>query len=341
VSEVMKWYDNCKIDKSIIISSRVRLARNIKKYPFGVIKNNQDQNIICDIKNIIENDKDYQELSFINMQDISEIDKLANFECHNISHDFLLGNKPRGFFINQDESLSIMLNEEDHVRIQSICYGEDIDKAFELANKLDDVIGENIEYAFDKDFGYLTSCPTNVGTAMRASFMLHLPMLERNNQLKNLVGITSKFGITLRGLHGEGTESLGNIYQVSNQITLGKTENEMISKLCNLSKQIIEQELNLREKILSQKKLDSEDKLSRSFGVLTNCKKISSSEAIKLLSDVWLGYALGFDIPKFKLNVYKMMVNMQPGSLQKNLGRAFSDTEIDIARAEYIKTQVN
>ncbi len=331
-----KWFDDSQLDFSIFITSRIRLARNISQYPFSVILQPQQMqdilNKTIDTVKSLSND-----FMFVNANDVSDIELLSNFELHNISQYFLQNKNPRGFFINKDESVCVMINEEDHIRIQSICSGANIFKTFSLANDIDDIFSQKIDYAFDNEFGFLTSCPTNVGTGLRASFMLHLPMLEKSAQLKNLVQIISKFGMTVRGLHGEGTEPMGSIYQISNQITLGKSEEDIIKNLQNVAHQIIEQELKLRETILQKNRLDFEDKIFRSFGTLTNCKKINTHEAMNLLSDVRLGYGMGFDIPKFKCNVYKIMMNIQPGLLQKNFGRRLDEKERDIARAEYIK----
>jgi protein arginine kinase len=274
------------------------------------------------------------------MFDLSTVDKFCNYERHNISKCFLLANNSRGFLINCDESVCVMINEEDHIRIQSICSGSNIDIALKLANNVDDLISSGIDYAFNKRFGYCTSCPTNVGTGLRASYMLHLPMVDKNSKLKLLTQLVNKFGITIRGLHGEGTEALGSIYQISNQITLGKSEEDIINNLYSVTKQIVEQEMKMRNKIVDELKLETEDQLMRSYGILTNCKKLNVSEAMKLLSDVWLGYSLGFAMPKFKSNIYKIMINIQDGCIQKISGKELNQLEMDIERAKYIKTQV-
>jgi Arginine kinase len=331
-----KWYDDSNLDYSIFISSRLRLARNLSEYPFSIVLDQSHVHEIIDkTLNAIKSAPD--EFRFINIDDISNIEQLANFEQHNISQYFLQDKNPRGFLINKNESLSIMINEEDHIRIQSICPGDNIYKAFELSDNIDDILSEKLDYAFDNDFGYLTSCPTNVGTGLRASFMLHLPMLEKTSQLKNLIQIISKFGMTVRGLHGEGTQPMGSIYQISNQITLGKSEQDIIKNLRNVTQQIIDQEIKLRENALKEKKLEMEDKIFRSFGILSNCKIINTLEAMSLLSDVRLGYCMGLDVPKFKFNIYKIMMNIQPGLLQKNYGRRLDETQMNEARADYIK----
>ena len=334
-----KWYnDNDKLNYSILVSSRVRLARNVKKYSFSIVLSDEKAKAMREeVLDALKSSRDSGKLKYIDMADISDIEQLANFEQNNISRYFLFNKSPRGFLINESESLSIMLNEEDHIRIQSICGGDDINSAFVLSDNMDNIISDKIDYAFDDDFGFLTSCPTNVGTGLRASFMLHLPMLERTGQLKNLVQIISKFGMTVRGWHGEGTEPMGSLYQVSNQVTLGKSERDIIKNLRNVTQQIIDRELKLRKNMFNENKIDFEDKIYRSFGILSNCKKIGTREAMNLLSDIRLGYCMNLDIKKFKVNIYEMMMNIQPGLLQKNLGLRLKDNERDIARAEFIK----
>ena len=343
MSSVEKWCDSEDLGKKILLSSRVRLARNLENYPFSTLLNkDQARDMISEIVNVFEECMSSGKLNYMSADNISDIDELANFEKNNISQYFLLNKNPKGFFINESESLSVMLNEEDHIRIQSICAGDDINNAFILSDNIDNVISSKIDYAFDDDFGFLTSCPTNVGTGLRASFMLHLPMLEKSGQLKNLVQIISKFGMTVRGWHGEGTEPMGSLYQVSNQITLGKSERDIIKNLRNVTQQIIDQELRLRENILKDdnNKIDFEDKIYRSFGILSNCKKIGTREAMNLLSDVMLGNCMGFDVNKFKINIYKMMMYIQPGLLQKNLGCKLKEQERDIERANFIKSML-
>lgn len=340
-----KWYTQDGSDKSIIISSRVRLARNIKKYPFSrFLEGEQAKNMVEEAVSTIKNGRSFlsELFEYIPMEGKSDTEKRMLLERHIISPEFMKNTKNKGVLLRDDESVSIMLNEEDHIRIQSIFAADKIDEAWQLADNIDNLIEESIEYAFDKDYGYLTACPTNTGTGLRASFMLHLPILEQTGQLKNIMQALSKFGMTVRGIYGEGTEPLGSIYQISNQITIGKTEEETINALKNVTNQIIEKENFLRDHAFNLRKLDLTDEIYRAYGILTNCRKISAKEAMTLLSEVRLGCVAGvLDTIKPKLNIYNIMMNIQAGNLQKIVGYELDEKGRDVARAEYIRSNLS
>lgn len=339
-----KWYEESELDNNIVISSRVRLARNSKQYPFSnVINDNQSLELIKNVKDAVYNCsvplKDHFE--YINLNEKSVIEKYAMLENHTISPELLNKKRPTGILLQDDDAASILINEEDHIRIQTIYSGYNIDKAWNLADKLDDIIEESINYAFDKDYGYLTSCVTNTGTGLRASFMIHIPMLEMSGQLSNISQSINKFGMTLRGIYGESSKPLGSIYQISNQITIGKTEHEIIENLKSITNQIIESETMIKESILKNQKDEFLDRIYRSYGILSYCKKIDAMEAMKLLSDVRLGIMTGIlEIPNLKTNIYNIMMNIQPGNLQKMLGKQCNEHEIDIERARFINQQL-
>jgi len=328
------WYTNENVDASPVISSRVRLARNIKKYPFLIAINpEQSKELIEETENVLAH-----QFSSIPLEEISDIEKRRLLERHIVSPEFLKINKPKGLMLQSDEKIGIMVNEEDHIRIQTISAGDDIDSAWDTANKVDDLLEESLQYAFDKDYGYLTSCPTNTGTGLRASYMAHLPMTERTGNIRNLLPAVSKFGMTLRGIYGESTEPMGHIYQVSNQVTMGKTEEDIISSLKTITIQIIENENNLREKALSNLRMDMEDEFFRAYGTLTHARKLSGKEAMELLSTVRLGYLAGvLNLPKPGKTLYEIMMSIQPGSLQAHAGRELEENERDIIRALYLR----
>lgn len=334
----MKWYENEEINNNIIISSRVRLARNLKKYPFcNFLNSKQCDEIISLTKNAIfngiSNASEY--FNLIDIDKIEDIDKVCMFENHSISLEFLNNDLPKALILQKDEQLNIMINEEDHIRIQSIECGKNIEKAFERANQIDDLIGESIDYAFDEKFGYLTSCLTNVGTGLRASFMVHIPMLEKYRKINNIAQNISKFGMTIRGIYGEGTNSLAGIYQISNQATLGKDEKEIISNVKNVTLQIIEKEKMLRDNIKDN--LELIDNIYRSYGILKYCKKISNDEALNHLSNIWVGfYSKILDIKQLpKFNIYNIMMMVQPANLTKYT-KLSTKEQIDIQRAKVI-----
>lgn len=338
-----KWYENENLDEDIILSSRVRLARNIKKYPFSnIISNEQSQMLLKDINEIFSENNFDENYNFIEINNLSDIDKYCMLENHTISPELLKKSKPSAALINGDDSVSVLVNEEDHLRIQTILPGNNIETALEKSNKIDDIIEEKTEYAFDKKYGYLTSCITNTGTGLRASFMIHIPMLEFSGQLRNIIPIIGKFGMTIRGIYGEGSEPIGSIYQISNQITLGKSETEIIEGLKSITEQIIQNENIIRENIIKSQKYSILDKVYRSYGILSNCKKISSKEAMSLLSDVRFGIMSGIlDIKKPKLNIFNIMMNIQPGNLQKNAKEVQTNIDMDCLRAKYINDMFN
>ncbi len=340
-----KWYNNHVIDTLPIISSRIRLARNLSSYAFPLLIKESDAKAMMEqAANALYNcplpsEKNFQ---FIILSNISEIDKRVLFEQHNISHEMLKSDKICGLLKHDNESLNIMLNEEDHIRIQSIAPSDEIETAWNQADAIDNVFEQTLDYAFKKQLGYLTACPTNTGTGLRASFMVHVPMLEKSGQLKNIVPALSKFGMTVRGLYGEGTEPLGSIYQISNQLTLGKSEQEIIEALKNVTQQIIDSENSLLYKTIKNDRIAFEDGIYRSLGVLANCRKISAKEAMTLLSNVRIGYQTGIlTLRKPKDTIYKIMMNIQPGNLSMPSGIWLSELDRDIERATYLRSVFN
>ncbi|MDR2940661.1 MAG: protein arginine kinase [Clostridiales bacterium] len=329
-----KWYNENASNNSVIISSRVRLARNLKKFPFSVKLGNEQGK---ELRNeVFESLNGMKNMSFINISEKSDLEKLALFERHAVSQDFLQNKHERGLILSSDEKISIMINEEDHIRIQSILSGENIEKAFETADKIDDLIEGGLEYAFDKDFGYLTTCPTNVGTGMRASFMVHLPMLNNSNQLSMLLNSVAKFGMTVRGIFGEGTQSYGHIFQISNQVTIGRNEQEILTSLKNITNQLIDFENNLREKNFKDRTL-WEDKIFRALGALKYSRKMSGMEAMGLLSYVRLGIIMGI-IDDEKIGpVYNIMMNCRSANIQLAEGEELDSDARDIIRASYLR----
>ena len=334
-----KSYENKDLDKEIVISSRIRLARNLKKYPFSrALSNEKAKELIAEVTAAIKNERTFLSTMFeyIDLNKADKNEKISMLENHIISPELVNKTAPCGVLLKDDASVSILVNEEDHLRIQSVFSGYNIDKAWDMANKIDDLIEESVEYAFDKNYGYLTSCPTNTGTGLRASFMLHLPMLEKTERIRPIAQSLTKFGMTLRGIYGEGSEPLGSIYQVSNQITLGKSEEEIIESLKNLTTHIIEQEKALREEYKKNNLLDFQDMVYRAYGILKNCKKISSKEAMGYLSDVRLGLTSEILNIKPKANIYNVMMNIQSGNLQKANNGSFDENQRDEIRAKYL-----
>lgn len=333
----MIWYSE-KNDNDIMVSTRIRIARNLKKYTFpNLISEEEAKKVSDEIKNSVfksnsslANDFEYYELAKTN-----PIVKRALTEQHFISPD-LAKSKYGAVLINKEQTMSIMINEEDHLRVQVILPGLKLKEAWDTADKIDDLIAENTEYAFDENFGYLTACPTNLGTGLRASVMMHLPALTYTREISRIIASASGLGIAVRGIYGEGSEALGNLYQISNQITMGYTEEELISKVENIAKQIEGYEKEARKKLLEQKKTELEDKAWRSYGILKYAREISSKEAKDLISAVILGSALNIIDKKIDMPLIELMVKTEPALVAGT--EEMSPKTRDIKRAEIIRS---
>lgn len=340
-----KWYEqDSSIFPGVIISTRVRLARNLRKYPFPThISKEQSEHLIQDISEVFkQNTIDNTNFTLLHMKNLPSIDKVALMEQHIVSPAFINTQEPNAILISEDNSISVMINEEDHLRIQAMSFGADISSAFEKANILDDLLEKHLDYAYDQEFGYLTACPTNVGTGLRASYMLHVPALEATGQLRIILEAIGKFGITFRGIYGESSEPIGSVFQVSNQVTLGFSEKEIMDNLNSVTMQIVDQELAVREKLLIEKRLEFEDSIFRSYGILKHARILTSKEAMTLLSDIKLGIELGvLKVPSHTgLNIFNLMTSIQPANLQKLEKKSLDVTQRDIARANYVRAMI-
>ena len=233
-----------------------------------------------------------------------------------------------------------MINEEDHLRIQCLLSGLQLNQAYKYAQTVDDALEKLLDYAFSEKLGYLTACPTNVGTGLRASVMLHLPAMALTNQISSVVQSITQVGLTVRGMYGEGTEAAGNLYQLSNQVTLGQTEEDIINNLWVITVQLATQERNLRERLQKEIKYQIEDKVMRSYGLLTNARLLTSAEALSLLSDVRMGIEMGILSPVKREVLNQLIVAINPSHVQKAAGRELEPRERDIKRAEIIKEKL-
>lgn len=324
----------------VAVSSRVRLARNIESLPFPA-RMNRDQGlkVIELVRDSIFKSSDAvaNSLVFLDMQKLNPIDKQVLVEKHLVSPDLIDGRIDRAAIISKDEKISVMINEEDHVRLQCIYPGMQLDNAWQLCRKLDLLMEQELDFAFDKSSGYLTCCPTNLGTGIRASVMLHLPALAMTGYIKGVLEACGKLGLAVRGIYGENSEASGNMFQISNQVTLGQTEEEIIASINNISGQIMEQERMLRNELYKQSAARFEDKIYRSLGILTNARIISSEESLKLLSDVRLGVDMKVIEGISAATLNEIMLFTQPAILQKYAGRTLSPDERDVRRAELIR----
>jgi protein arginine kinase len=261
-------------------------------------------------------------------------------EKHLISPNHAEESRNGAVILSHNEGISIMVNEEDHLRIQCLFPGLQLNEAWELASRIDDIFESRLDYAYDEKRGYLTSCPTNVGTGIRASVMLHLPGLVLTQQIGRIVHAITQVGLAVRGIYGEGSEALGNLFQISNQITLGQSEEEIIANLRNVVRQIIEHERGARQKLVAESRGRIHDRVSRSFGILAHAYVMDSKEAAQRLSDVRLGIDLGYlkGISPHVIN--ELVVMTQPGFLQQYAGGKLSPEERDLRRAELIREKL-
>ncbi|MGI6649964.1 MAG: protein arginine kinase [Bacillota bacterium] len=336
-----KWLEGSGPYSDIVISSRVRLARNLLEVPFPhLMSEKQAQNVVNQVAQIVAEKEVRQELGNLEVVDLNELsvlDRQILVEKHLISpKQAENAGRGRGLAIRDDEAISIMINEEDHLRIQCLFSGLQVNEAWKIADKVDNRLEAHMDYAFDERWGYLTVCPTNVGTGMRASVMLHLPALVITNQAQRMLPTLSQIGLVVRGLYGEGTEASGNLFQISNQVTLGPREEEIVNNLTAVTVQIIEQEKGARQHLMEKARLQLEDRIGRALGVLTNARIMTSEEALSHLSDVRLGVDLGI-IKTTDLRVLnELIILTRPAYLQKLAGREMNAGARDIKRASII-----
>ncbi len=316
------------------ISSRVRLARNLKGYPFPKrLSESAKQEIIEKVKGVLPMLS--EKLQFVELSDLSDNAIISMVERHLISPDFAGSREGRALVVSEDESVSIMINEEDHLRIQVIKEGLSLEEAFEIADRLDTELSKYLEFAFDKELGYLTECPTNLGTGMRASVMMHLAALSESRSVNRISSNLQKLGFAIRGTYGEGSDAPSCMYQLSNQITLGLSEKSALENIKNIAAKLSDSETATREKLLES--VEYQDKISRSLGILLTARLISFTEATRLLSNVRMGISEGI-IDDITLDtVDKLMVNIQPASLMQTVGKSLTPSERDKFRAEFIK----
>ena len=337
----MNWYLQNGKDSDVVISSCVRLARNIQKYPFEPKCTGADfEKIVNDIKEITPS-LGYG-LKFIDLKNLDDVTKLSLVEKNIVSPDFITNNKSHGaILINDEENICIMINDEDHIKLQVFCSGLDLENLKNLIVEIDEKLGELVTYSYSKQFGFLTVSPTNVGTGMKASVMVHLPALTYTGNISKVLHIVNNFGMNVRGLYGDAVQSQGDIYQISNNQTLGLTEDEIIKNITTIVDKVIEQE-RLARKYLTKNALELEDKVYRSFGILSNAKRLTADECKRLLSDVKLGTDLGIITELDDSKVKKLSLYTKAGNLQKYVGKKLENGyDRDIKRAEVVKQILN
>lgn len=330
--KMVKWLDN-KDETKVAISSRIRLARNLINYPFpNKMKKEEAKEIITKVKNSLDEKFDFIKQD---MKDIEKVQKGILVEKHLISID-LTTKEEASAFISEDEKMSIMVNEEDHLRIQSLMSGVDLEKAYKKANEIDDFLEAHLDYAFDERLGYLTSCPTNVGTGIRASSMLHLPALVELGYIDGVLKAANQLGLVVRGIYGEGSGYKANIFQISNQITLGPKEEDLIGSIQAMSKQIIIKELEAREFLKKKLGYSLKDRVYRSLGILKYAQVIDLNEAMNLLSNLKLGVEMEMIKGLKTREIDQIMIMIQP-AYQFSFNQTSNPREKDLYRAEFIR----
>lgn len=340
---MLKWYEQIVPDGDVVISSRIRLARNLVNYKFSPLLTEQEANkLVEEVKSLTTSlaEQDKRKYYSCNIKSLSDIDKTAMVERHIVSPLLAEKEQTTGLILSDDETVSVMINEEDHVRIQTIVGGMNLEQAYDIANRIDDIAYDKLNIAYDEKYGYMTSCPTNVGTGMRASCMVFLPALSAARMISKLIEEVGRFGVTIRGIYGEGTKSLGSIYQISNQKTLGNSEGEIIGNLKRIVDQVVKQERKRKEYMLSLNADEIEDQVYRAYGILKYARQITPDDAMVLLSQ--LKFGADSQLIKFDrdFNIHKLMMGVQPGSLQWTIGKNVGSISRDKARAEYISKEL-
>ncbi len=336
-----EWLRGTGKESDIVISSRVRLARNIAGYPFLSRANlKQRREIESLLRRTIIERKIAQDVSYVNLNQATAIDKLFLVERHLISKEHAEGEGERGVAFGKSETVSLMINEEDHLRIQVIRSGFELKNTWDTIDEIDNILGESLNFAFSSRFGFLTACPTNVGTGMRVSVMLHLPALGMTKHIEKVFNAVGKLGLVVRGLYGEGTKVSGDLYQISNQFALGKSEKEILSIIESVIPRITSYERMARKALVMESKDQLEDRIWRSYGMLKAARMITSEEILQLLSQVRMGVNIGLidDIEMQTLN--ELFVLTLPAHLQKLQGCELDSAQRNVIRASYVRKRL-
>ena len=337
---MVNWYLQNGKDSDVVISSRVRLVRNLNGFKFLTKCSKEEQEKILEkIKEIVPS-LGYG-LRYLKLEDIDDVTKLSLVEKRLISPEFVMdNNEKKAIIINDEENICIMLNEDDHIKLQVFSSGQELENLMNLVIEIDEKIGQLLNYSYNKNFGYLVTSPINIGTGMKASVIVHLPALTYTENLSKVLRVVNNFGMSVKGLYGEGTQNQGDLYLISNNQTIGVTEKEIIANVKNIADKVIDKERTAR-KFLGKNSLKLEDKVYRSYGVLTYATKLSSDECKKLLSDVKLGVDLGIIKELDDSKIKKIQLYTKSGNLQEYFGKTLEGYEREIKRAEIIKQIIN
>ena len=341
VERPSEWLSGGGPRAELVLSTRVRLARNLDTVPFTHrARDEQLQGVLSSVANAAERSAAFKDGLLLRMTELPALDRQILVERHLVSHELGDGARPRGIMIAPDQRLSLMINEEDHLRLQAMASGFQLPEAWTLADGADDELDQALDFAFSEEIGYLTSCPTNAGTGLRASLLVHLPALVLLEEIQKVLKSVMQMGLNVRGYYGEHSEVMGNLFQVSNQTTLGRSERESIEMLERVTRQVLEQEERAREKMMRDARVQVEDKVWRAYGNLRYCRTIHVRDVINLCSAVRLGVALGLPglCPLHVVN--ELLVLAQPAHLQRRYGADLTPAERNVYRAQLVRERL-
>ncbi len=336
------WLSGTDDADGIVVSCRTRLARNINAVPFAQKASEQDeQEVIERVLSAARRIGSMRDAAFFKMDVLDASDRRLLVERHLVSPSLADSKGQRGVLFNADESLSVMINEEDHLRLQAILPGMSSEKAWSSINALDDQLGAGLDFAYSEKYGYLTACPTNTGTGLRVSVLMHLPALVLTEDIERVLRGLTQMSFTARGVYGEGTNAVGNLFQISNQGTLGHREEDIVEGLSGLAIKLVEYEREAQETLYREARNQVEDKIWRAFGLLSNSRVLSSQEFMNLLSAVRLGYSLSIVSGITSAFLNQLMIITQPSHLQAEAGRKLKSDERDVIRASLVRQRLN
>ncbi len=341
-SQSGEWLSDSGPQHEIVISSRVRLARNVAAYPFMSKANRlQRTELHKTCREHLLHLASGRQIFYVDMDKTNELDRQLLVERHLISKQHAAGEGARGVAISHDEAISVMVNEEDHLRVQILRSGLQLAAAWTEADKLDDLLQEQLDFAFSPRFGFLTACPTNVGTGLRVSVMLHLPALKLTGEIEKVFRAAKDMHLAIRGLYGEGTDAVGDFYQISNQTTLGRAEQEILTEFADtIIPRIIQAEVNARQILANERPITLDDKIGRAIGILKYARLLSSEETLYFLSHLRLGVVMsrvsGIDLPTLN----SLFLQTQPAHLQRHLGKTLDGDARKSARAEFVRARI-
>lgn len=340
---MLRWFEQTDEERPHVISSRIRLVRNIEGAAFPAkLSEKEGKDLVCrlefGLKDLGELDGKHYESSMLN--DLEELDRVALRERRILNSATVSKKEPAAVILSEDEDTSLVLNGDDHIRMQFLKTGLHFDELWEKADRIDDYINERFPYAYDERYGYLTAFPTNVGTGLRASVVVHLPQLSQGKKFPALIGDMSRFGTTVRGVYGEGGENFGALYEISNQKTLGQSEKEIIDVVTKAAVHLTNQEQQVEKLAISRRRLEWEDEIYKSYGVLKYARRLTAKDAMIFLSQLMAGISAHVVETEESCPVYWLMLGIQPANLQKLSDKPLSKEELDVARAEFLRREL-